>query len=968
MDTVKGIFAYFYSFVYEILAAILNAMMLMILYIEDIFYKLCGIEQGLQINNQNLITGSNLSDSYNYDIVSTLMQTRIVKNLLISITLFAILLLIITTIISIIKNQYIENKLPWNKIAGNAVKALMGFILIPITCVFGILIGNIVLRAINGATSNGDDETSLSSEIFNIASYNASYLRNLTWNEPETQMLAMYYVLAFGMTETIDGIADKYLGNYYETSGSTTFEQTVNVFYDEKGNEISEDEVIEVDYYYYYYPNNDVTQNLIFTLNANDCFFDTDGDGIKDKHIYRNNDGIEVDRKDLDGGKVYYDESGNYSLSSKLIPTIPTKTVNITKAGTWTVYGKGDYQDQKIVEAAKANTAESVCLTIDDIVSLADYTGLYGLLKSVVSAVANSLSETRKVSFSNPDAKNTSLFVYYVAAMNEKFFYNENFFTEDQINSLADLIDNAIQNNFQDANYGQVLYLDADSVIGLTGVPINSSIIPISRGVSIIYTLKAYSLFYNIGEMNYFTAIIAAGFLIGILIKLCYGLVSRMIKLVILYIISPIPLCLYPIKDGQPLSTWAGEFVKNAILAYAAIAIINIILALIPIFISLQILGHALISMYLRLIVINALFYEASGLITMLSGLLGSDNLLDIGKTSRESYTKPIKDAAKTAIAVGVTAATLGAGAGGALAAGGIKAAGKFAAKEIGGKAFSKISGIANPEETFTNIKESYGKQYKNVSENKYNKMLDAAIRSGNDADFAAAETFKQNIPLFGKEKKEAERKSALDAYERRKIIDSELASGSKFRDTTIAKQTLEITNKSDLSKEQDLKKSESTINLIANATQAAVGYYENKYGVHPNHMRNVSKDVLDSIKTGAITKGLKNTIANMRTAGLNTEADNLVSSVEAAMRDSEILTKVSSATGLYAKRIDNIKTGIKTDISAIDNKIEQAAKEIVSVEKKGVGSSTINSTYGSLTQSQIDAYEKAIRKATSSK
>lgn len=74
-----------------------------------------------------------------------------------SIIVLSCILLFITTIAGILKNEYTPDKEKLNSKSGvmkNTLKAVISFVLIPVTCFFGLYIGNITLQAIDLATQN----------------------------------------------------------------------------------------------------------------------------------------------------------------------------------------------------------------------------------------------------------------------------------------------------------------------------------------------------------------------------------------------------------------------------------------------------------------------------------------------------------------------------------------------------------------------------------------------------------------------------------------------------------------------------------------------------------------------------------------------------------------------------------------------------------------------------------------------
>ena len=115
-------------------------------------------------------------DDNNGGLVYYLLRSDLVMNLVWSIATLALILLIVFTVIAFIKNIYAPKSKSWQEIIGLSVKGLFNFIFIPVVCLLGIILGNILLNAIDGATSTGG-ATTMSRKLFLSAAYDANWIR-----------------------------------------------------------------------------------------------------------------------------------------------------------------------------------------------------------------------------------------------------------------------------------------------------------------------------------------------------------------------------------------------------------------------------------------------------------------------------------------------------------------------------------------------------------------------------------------------------------------------------------------------------------------------------------------------------------------------------------------------------------------------------------------------------------------------
>lgn len=140
------------------------------------------------------------------------------------------------------------------------------------------------------------------------------------------------------------------------------------------------------------------------------------------------------------------------------------------------------------------------------------------------------------------------------------------------------------------------------------------------------------SSFYQLYSINYL--LLAAGgiFMLYVLGSISFGMVKRLFMLVILFIISPVVCSMYPIDEGNAYKSWFGEFKKNMLSAYGAVAGMNLFLAIIPIVDTISLdtgawgSGYNPATSLLGLILTIAGLFVVKDVIGFISGLAGGDN------------------------------------------------------------------------------------------------------------------------------------------------------------------------------------------------------------------------------------------------------------------------------------------------------------------------------------------------------
>lgn len=144
--------------------------------LQGIFYGLAGVGKIHYDGTPILSEGGGDGGETSTGLIYYLLSSDLIKNLLISIVTLALFLLIIFTAMAFIKNAYAAKQKTWQEIVGNAFKGLANFVFIPVCCLLGVWLSNILLVAINGATSTGG-ATLLSRKLFICCAYDANIYR-----------------------------------------------------------------------------------------------------------------------------------------------------------------------------------------------------------------------------------------------------------------------------------------------------------------------------------------------------------------------------------------------------------------------------------------------------------------------------------------------------------------------------------------------------------------------------------------------------------------------------------------------------------------------------------------------------------------------------------------------------------------------------------------------------------------------
>lgn len=175
---VGTVIGWFFDIVMQIVNRMIYSIAKQILFIVDaiqvLFRRLAGLDKYWIIENGQSVEKEG-------DILISLMSNKTILEVFITLTLVAVAMVIIATIIKVVQSEFTTEGSKNSKggIIGQAIKSLIMFMLVPVLCFGGVLVSNALLKALDGATSNGGSE-SMASQVFVSAASSANKVR-LGW-------------------------------------------------------------------------------------------------------------------------------------------------------------------------------------------------------------------------------------------------------------------------------------------------------------------------------------------------------------------------------------------------------------------------------------------------------------------------------------------------------------------------------------------------------------------------------------------------------------------------------------------------------------------------------------------------------------------------------------------------------------------------------------------------------------------
>ncbi len=175
-NLVGTVIGWFFDIVMQIVNRLVFSIAKQILFIVDaiqaLFRRLAGLDRYWMVEGGQTVEKEG-------DILISLMRNETVLEVFITLTLVAVAMVIIATIIKVVQSEFTTEGSKNSKggIIGQAIKSFIMFMLVPVLCFGGVLVSNALLKALDGATSKGGSD-SMASHIFVSASSSANRARN----------------------------------------------------------------------------------------------------------------------------------------------------------------------------------------------------------------------------------------------------------------------------------------------------------------------------------------------------------------------------------------------------------------------------------------------------------------------------------------------------------------------------------------------------------------------------------------------------------------------------------------------------------------------------------------------------------------------------------------------------------------------------------------------------------------------
>jgi len=262
-------------------------------------------------------------------------------------------------------------------------------------------------------------------------------------------------------------------------------------------------------------------------------------------------------------------------------------------------------------------------------------------------------------------------------------------------------------------------------------------------------------MFYNLWSYNFIVAFGGGVTIMGIMLSIIIGLMSRLMKGAVLFLIYPSLLGLAPLDNFKAFKSWSQQFIQQVLMAFGAIVGLNLALLVLPYVQNIKFFNIAVVDCIINIVLVITALILTKDIISMVSTFAGGADANNVGGGLKGEVGKAIATGAKVAgvAAVGAGAATAGIG--------------MVAAKGVRGgiRMFKGRGGRAKAEMDDANNEVSTAKGNKKNAESAFYRLLGTSGNTNMFDEIAKVKKTDEWKDADSKGRKEIERRTMRQYY-----------------------------------------------------------------------------------------------------------------------------------------------------------------------------------------------------------
>ena len=228
--------------------------------------------------------------------------------------------------------------------------------------------------------------------------------------------------------------------------------------------------------------------------------------------------------------------------------------------------------------------------------------------------------------------------------------------SEEQGELVAQQVDYAFMNNLRLTTYQPLWNIRAmDAARYFTTFDI---VMPVTFGMNTFSKFHVGLVweFYDLWQYNYIVAFAGGTTMVGIMLSVIIGLMSRLLKSAILFLIYPSLLGIAPLDNFKAFKSWTTQFIQQVMMAFGAIIGMNLTLLILPYANNFKFFNIGLVDALVNCIIVITGLMMMKDIIAMISNFAGGADANAAGSALKGEVGKAFAGGAKTAGKLGLKA------------------------------------------------------------------------------------------------------------------------------------------------------------------------------------------------------------------------------------------------------------------------------------------------------------------------
>ncbi len=378
-------------------------------------------------------------------------------------------------------------------------------------------------------------------------------------------------------------------------------------------------------------------------------------------------------------------------------------------------------------------------------------------------------------------------------------------------------------------------------------------------GFGVLGFIKSFSkfnvplvwMFYDLWQFNFIVAFGGGASILGLMLSIIIGLMSRLIKGAVLFLMYPPVLSIAPLDNFKAFKSWGGEFMKQILMAYGMVVGFNLLMIVLPLVQNISWFGPGMgvIDALINMVIMIVGLLMTKDIIALASGFVGGGDAVSEGDKYKSQVASTVKTGFNAAATIGAGAVRFGAGAIARLPGAGVKKFNEMRDKRA-------LDAMEDNKNSINNS--DFGKKYKNaqVLDNQVDELVNAGkmnnfknLKAGNgmteeekkDIARASKKTYRDALDA-GKSKDEAESMAKAEVEKRLKSkkdgngfsVYNELKNKQKDNISELQKDSRDgglFMNKEDKKVQKQIKQLKRAENVKEKIANGELKYKKDQFG-----------------------------------------------------------------------------------------------------------------------------------------